>query len=174
MAHRTPHSERLTQWISDHARAVHGYLLALVRDAHAADDLTQEVFCRAWEARERYADMGKPRAYLLRIADRLACDRARRGGRERPVGDDRWHAIEPESVDGPPLETLLAAENRRQLADALAVLSEVQCRTLLLRYYGELEFSEIARVMDCPTNTVLSHARRGLEALRRQMVEKPE
>jgi RNA polymerase sigma-70 factor (ECF subfamily) len=172
MAHRTPHTERLNQWVLDHARAVRGYLAAMVRDQHAADDLLQEVFCRAWQARDRYAEQGKPRAYLLRIADRLVRDRARVAGRERPMGEEQWEQLEPVATDAAPLANLLGAENRRQLAEALDTLSDGQRRTLLLRYYGDMDFQEIADVMECPTNTVLSHARRGLMALRRQLMEK--
>jgi RNA polymerase sigma factor (sigma-70 family) len=148
--------------------------MALVREEHAADDLVQEVFCRAWESRDRYAEQGKPRAYLLRIADRLACDRARRSGRERPIDDAHWQQIEPTNPDGQPLAELLQAECRQQLEAALDMLSEPQRRTLLLRYYGDLDFDEIARIIECPTNTALSHARRGLMALRRTLVEKVE
>lgn len=172
MAHRTPHTERLNQWVLDHARAVRGYLAAMVRDQHAADDLLQEVFCRAWQARDRYAEQGKPRAYLLRIADRLVRDRARVLGRERPMGEEQWEQLEPAATDAAPLANLLRAENRRQLAEALDTLSDGQRRTLLLRYYSDMDFQEIADIMECPTNTVLSYARRGLMALRRLLVEK--
>ncbi len=174
MANRTPQTERLTEWVRDHAPAVRGYLLALVRDPHAADDLVQEVFCRAWEARQRYVEQGKPRAYLLRIADRLACDRHRVQQREHVADETQWQVIEPAAIETAPLATLLETENRRQLNDALTALSDAQRRTLLLRYYGDMEFQEIAVVMKCPTNTVLSHARRGLQALRRLLVEKCE
>ena len=173
MANRTPHTERLTEWVTDHARTVHGYLLALVHDAHAADDLTQEVFCRAWQSRDQYAEQGKPRAYLLRIADRLACDRSRVIGRERLIDHEHWQQVAPATTEQP-LADLLTAESRRQLAAALEVLTEPQRRTLLLRYFGDLDFQEIARIMECPTNTVLSHAQRGLQALRRTLVEKAE
>lgn len=172
MAHRTPHSERLTQWVHDHARAVRGYLIATVRDQHAADDLLQEVFCRAWQARDRYTEQGTARAYLLRIADRLVFDRARVVGRERPTSAEHWEQIEPTTGDGASLARLLAVESQRELADALDSLTEAQRRTLLLRYYGDMEFQDIARILDCPTNTVLSHARRALLALRRLLVEK--
>ncbi len=80
----------------------------------------------------------------------------------------------PAADDVPPLANLLGAENRRQLTEALDTLTDGQRRTLLLRYYGDMEFQEIADVMECPTNTVLSHARRGLMALRRLLVEKCE
>ncbi|HVU87238.1 MAG TPA: RNA polymerase sigma factor [Pirellulales bacterium] len=174
MAHSTPHSERLTHWVHEHARSVRGYLLAMVRDGHAADDLLQEVFCRAWQARDRYAEQGAARAYLLRIADRLVCDRGRTAQRERPMTAEQWEQFEPATTDGAALATVLGAESRQQLIEALDTLSDAQKRTLLLRYYGDLEFQEIARIMECPTNTVLSHARRGLLALRRLLVEEYE
>jgi RNA polymerase sigma-70 factor, ECF subfamily len=51
-------------------------------------------------------------------------------------------------------------------------LSPPQRRVLLLRYYGQFTFAEIAEMIDCPLNTTLSHCRRGLEALRALLVEK--
>jgi RNA polymerase sigma-70 factor (ECF subfamily) len=50
-------------------------------------------------------------------------------------------------------------------------LSPQQQRVLLLRYYGELGFAEIAAIMQCPLGTALSHCHRGLQALRKQLVE---
>lgn len=164
--------ERLTRWVCDHGRPVLGYLMALVRDRDLADDLVQEVFCRAWEARRRYREAGRERAYLLRIADRLACDWARRPRREMTVDGEDWQQIEPAQAGAPPWQQLESAEERQELQRALDTLSEPQRRTLLLRYYGQMEFSEIANLMDCPLNTVLSHARRGLLALKRLLVEK--
>jgi RNA polymerase sigma-70 factor, ECF subfamily len=170
-------ADRLAHWVREHGRAVHGYLFSLTRDRHAADDLLQDVFCRAWEARRRYVDNGRERAYLLRIADRLACDRVRRahntrGRREKLLDADRWKIIEP-IANGQPHDELLAGERQTQLNRALETLSEPQRRTLLLRYFGDLEFSDIARILDCPLNTALSHGRRGLQALRRLLVEEP-
>jgi RNA polymerase sigma-70 factor (ECF subfamily) len=164
--------ELLTRWVRDHAHAVQGFLQALVRDRDVAEDLLQEVFCRAWQARERYADRGKERSYLLRIADRLACSRGRRAKREQVLGTAEWRQIEPAEVEGHPWDGLQQAETRRQLAAALDALSEPQRRTLLLRFYGSMEFSEIAKTLDCPLNTALSHHRRGLLALRQLLQEK--
>ncbi len=170
--------ERLAGWVRDHGPSVHGYLFALVRDRHTADDLLQDVFCRAWEARHRYVESGSQRAYLLRIADRLACDCARRGRgpfgkREVLLDGEAWRTIEP-FHDAQPDDDVLAVESRQQLARALEALSEPQRRTLLLRYFGDLDFVAIARILGCPLNTVLSHGRRGLLALRRMLVEEPK
>jgi RNA polymerase sigma-70 factor (ECF subfamily) len=163
--------DRLALWVHEHGRAVRGYLLGLVRCQDTADDLTQEVFRRAWEARERYQERGQARAYLLRIADRLACDRARKTGREVTVDADDWRRLEPAGEEASPPESLAQAETRRQLAAALDGLSPNQRRVLLLRYYGDLSFQEIAETMEAPLGTVLSHCRRGLAALRKLFVE---
>ena len=169
--------ERLTRWVREHGGAVRGYALAMLRRVDMADELSQEVFCRAWAARGRYDDRGRPRAYLLRIADRLVCDAGRRAGREVAVDIETWRQIEPTCEMGEPDEELIDAEIKHELAvamdKAMESLSEPQRRVLLLRYYGQLEFAEIAATLDCPLSTVLSHCRRGLLALRKLWVEQP-
>lgn len=158
---------RMIRWVTEHGGAVRGYLLGLVRRDDLADDLAQEVFRRAWQARDRYTEQGAPRAYLLRIADRLACDHARRSHREITLDDEAWGEVEPAAAGGSPGEPLLKSEERRELAEALDQLSVPQRRVLLLRYYGDMSFEEIAATLECPLNTALSHCRRGLLALRR-------
>jgi RNA polymerase sigma-70 factor, ECF subfamily len=160
------------QWVHQYGKAVRGFLLAMVRHTDVADDLTQEVFCRAWQARSRYCEQGNARAYLLRIADRLACDRGRRSERQVNLSDNAWRQCEPCDEAGGPAGAVVVAEQMEQLAAALDRLSPIQRRVLLLRYYGQFSFAEIAGVIDCPLNTTLSHCHRGLEALRKLLVEK--
>ena len=76
---------RFVDWGREHGAAVRGYLMAMVRRADLADDLTQEVFFKAWQARDRYREQGAARAYLLRIADRLVCDLHRKRKRRAPT-----------------------------------------------------------------------------------------
>ena len=170
--HETSDQERFAEWVSQHGKAVHGFLAAMVRRADVADDLCQEVFWRAWKARERYREQGNARAYLLRIADRLVCDRSRRAEPKTNLDAETWLRHEPTSPEAEPIDAVVAAEQIRQLAKALDSLSPVQRRILLLRYYGQMGFAEIAEMVDCPLNTTLSHCRRGLEALRKLLVER--
>lgn len=162
--------ERLGRWVQNHAPAVLGFLHGLVRRRDVAEDLLQETFCRAWEARGRYVEQGKERAWLLTIADRLACDRARKHGREVELDDQGWSGVEPRQTFDP-ASRMLRQESVRQLDVALESLSDGQRRVLLLRYYGDMPFQEIARMTGQPLNTVLSHCRRGLLALRELMIE---
>jgi RNA polymerase sigma-70 factor, ECF subfamily len=146
--------QRLEDWVRQHGAAVRGYLAALAGRS-SAEDLLQEVFRRAWTALPRYREQGKSRAFLLRIADHLVIDRTR--GRMPEVQLD---------ADG-----FARREAQRQLQLALTELNEMQRRVLLLRYYGDLPFAEIADALGCPLNTVLSHCRRGLVALRKILAE---
>ena len=168
---RPSDSDAVSRWVREHGRSVRGYLLSLVRRADVADDLLQEVFRRAWQARDRYQELGHERAWLLRIADNLVCDRARRQGKERTVDEETWRQLEPTGAESPPDDRLIRQEAHTELQQALDRLTDAQQRVLLLRYYGELDFVQIAQVVDCPLSTALSHARRGLLALRKILAE---
>jgi RNA polymerase sigma-70 factor, ECF subfamily len=163
--------ERFAAWSREHLQAVWGYLLAMARHTDVADDLTQEVFCKAWQNRDRYREEGNARAYLLRIADRLLIDRGRKAGREINLDADGWNQIEPASPADAAPQSLAGAEAARQLSAALQQLSPLQCRVILLRYFGQMRFGEIAETVGCPLNTALSHCRRGLAVLREILVE---
>lgn len=164
--------EQLTRWYHEYGRAVRGYVLASVKREDVADDLLQEVFRRAWEARQRYQETGLAKAYLLRIADRLCCDWARRYGRERSMEQEHWEKHVSDSTRDP-IATAVLSEDQIRLREALNELSALQQRVLLLRYFGDLSFAEIAETVGCPLNTALSHARRALLALRKKLVEVP-
>lgn len=149
--------------------------MGTLRDRELADDLLQDVFCRAWQSRHRNRDLHSQRAYLWTIADRLARDHMRRRRRKVSVNlldESQWDKIEPKDTESMPVEVLERLEVKEQLEEALTALSKSQRRTLLLRYYGSLSFTEVAKIMDRPLNTVLSHCRRGLKTLRRLLVEK--
>ena len=172
------HRERLERWVRDHGPAVRGYLLAMTARHDVADDLLQEVLRKAWQARDNYKETGQGRAYLMRIADRLVIDRARRGGREVHLEPPAWQEVENEGVrrqgaSQSPDANLRRTEAQQQLQAALKQLTAPQQRVLLLRYYGELSFAEIAESTGLPLGTALSHARRGLLALREAMTESP-
>jgi RNA polymerase sigma-70 factor (ECF subfamily) len=168
---RQSSDDRIARWVREHGRAVRGYLLAMVRRPDVADDLMQMVFERAWRARDRYRDEGHERAYLLRIADRLVVDRSRRLGLELNVDEAVWREVEPAADLEAPPEQLARLETSQQLSAALDRLTPAQKRVLLLRFFGDMTFEEIAAALGCPLGTALSHCRRGLIALRRLLAE---
>lgn len=162
--------ELLASWVREHSAAIRGYALALVRRPDVADDVLQEVFRRAWQVRDSFRRQGQDRAFLIRIADHLVCDRARRLGRELNLDETGWQAQEPTAEGNDPAELVQWREAEQDLTIAIEQLSPAQRRVLLMRYFGGLEFADIAEQIGCPLNTALSHCRRGLQTLRKLMV----
>lgn len=152
-------------WFEGHHRIIHGYLYALTKDRHLADDLTQETFMKAWEYRERYEERGVSKAFLFQIASRSLKDHYRRK-HEVLCGEEAWSAWEREAGEPGPEESAETAEEIARMHRVMARLSRAQQEVLSLRYFSQLTFSEIARILEMPLNTVLSHARRGLAALK--------
>ncbi len=159
--------ELLARWVRDHGVAVRGYLLGTTGRHDVADDLLQDVLERAWRAMSRYQDIGQERAFLLKIADRLVIDRSRRLGLEINLDDASWCEVEPTTQTYAPLDNLAGAETTEELTSALAQLTTNQRRVLLLRFFSDMTFEEIAETMSCPLSTALSHCRRGLIAMRK-------
>lgn len=150
---------------------VRGYLWGMLSNRTVADDLLQEVFLRAWKSREQFQGTGSVRGYLLRIADRLVYDLARKKDHEKNISDEHWGQIEPVSTEASPVTQTMQAETCLQIQELLQVVPPEKRRIILLRYYGQHTFSEIAEIIDSPLNTVLSHFRRGLLLLKEKTPE---
>jgi RNA polymerase sigma-70 factor (ECF subfamily) len=165
--HESVDSERVAHWVRVHGDAVRGYLRGVVGRYDLLDDLFQEVFFRAWQGRLQYEERGCARSYLLQIADRAACDRFRRTKSESTLGDEVWSIEEPAHRSMNPAVEAANSETARRLDAALHELTSIQRRALLLRFFGQLTFEEIAGTIGCPLNTALSHCHRGLRTLRK-------
>lgn len=163
------YEERFAQWVAEFRRSIYGYLFAMTQDAHLAEDLMQETFCKAWISREQYVEQGTPGAYLFRIADRILRDYYRKK-RETLCDEETWTELALRDQDVFPDEKLQQKEEILRLQETLRSLSPIQHRVLTLRYFSQLKFAEIAQIVEMPLNTVLSHVHRGLEELRKKMV----
>jgi RNA polymerase sigma factor (sigma-70 family) len=150
------------------AGAVARYLARRVgRDL--ADDLTAEVFVRAFRARRSYQDRnGSALPWLLGIANHLVRD-DRRAERRRMSALARLVASEPEVVGHE------AAGLAPELVSELRRLPQADRDTLLLVVWGELSYEEAADALGVPVGTVRSRIARArgrlvaaLEPLRHQ------
>lgn len=143
-----------------HAVRVAGYLAWRV-GSELAEDLTAEVFARAFRARRRYRpEHDTPLPWLLGIASHLVADH-RRAERRRLRALERLAAITPlVSHDAAPaLGAELIAHLRR--------LPRAERDTLLLVVWGELTYEEAAFALGIPVGTVrsrIARARRRLAA----------
>lgn len=157
-----------------HARygaTVFGYLLHVMRERAAAEDVFQTVMTEVWRRASRYdPERGSLATWVLTIARSRAIDELRR---RRPEPLDPADLPEPGGPGGgaaapAPQDAVL---DRWRMAHLLSRLPADERRLLELRFYGELSQSEIGAQTGLPLGTVKSRMVRGLERLRGFMDE---
>jgi RNA polymerase sigma-70 factor (ECF subfamily) len=151
------------------------FLYRMVRDTAVAEDLAQEVFLRVYRARQEYAPSAKFTTWMFRIATNLALNSVR-DNRHRQMeismdqsvdmGEDEPRALEvPDRA--PSVEQELVARCRAEsIMKAIHSLPEKQRAAVLLHKYQELDYDEIARVLECSESALKSLLFRAYETLR--------
>lgn len=137
-------------------------------DRTAAEDLVQEAFVRLLRAADRIEDESRAPAYLRSIVLNLARDHNRRGLMSLRHRDAERDERPPETEVA---DRIVADAAQATLLDALRDLPPRQRDCLVLRFYLELSTTEIADTLSISPNSVKTHCRRGLIALRDRIEE---
>ena len=135
--------------LSRHQSYVYSYILFLVHTPSKADDIFQETFARAVVAirNHRYQLTGKFSAWLVRIAHNLVIDQAREVNYcNITLQEDFTHDVtNNKRYSEDPMETkLIAKQNIDTLNQLLDFLPESQREVVMLHFYEDLTFREIA------------------------------
>jgi RNA polymerase sigma factor (sigma-70 family) len=155
-----------------HGDALMRYLQRLVRSDHLAEELHQQTWASALEHLDRFdltSSGGGFKAWLYRIATNKAHDHWRARGREKSVMQNLTLIDEQTAPDAS--HRLEGAEAEAKLRIAIELLPENQKQVLLLRYYGNLKFVEIAQMLGCPLNTALGRMHKAMIRLRELLAE---
>lgn len=148
------------------ADTVYRYAAARV-GPHEAEDVTAEVFCRAWTVLPRYEQRGRPfAAWLVRIARNLLISRARRTW---PVLYD--DTVRATSGDGSFEEHLVTTLMGEALREALEHLDDRHREVLRLRYLDGLSAVEAGQRLGLGDEAVRALTYRALRSLRARQVE---
>ncbi len=118
---------------------VFSYAVTLLKDRQMAEEITQDVFFRAMNSKKQFEGRSAELTWLCAIAKNACMDELRRQNRLSPLEED----IELEDSFADKLEdkdTLL------QIHRALHVMEEPYKEVFQLRVFGELPFSDIARI----------------------------
>ena len=138
---------------------VYGLALSYLKNAHDAQDLTQDVYVQVWDRAEQYRLTGSPMGWLLAVCRNLCLMRLRREERHAALSEEEWDAI-------PARECGLDADERALLQGALASLADEERRIVLLHAVTGLKHREIAALLELPLPTVLSKYHRALKKMR--------
>ena len=142
----------------------------LLNSADGAEDATHEVFLRAQRAIGTY-DPGFPfSSWILGIASHYCVDILRRRSTEsRLFGLDENDRYEPPDRGPSPLSAVLAAERARDIRAALGELPEKYRVPLVMAYYNEWSYDQIADALSLSRNHVASLLFRGKYQLRQML-----
>ncbi len=158
--------DQFSELVKQYERLVYTVCFQLVRDASAAEDLTQETFLSAYLHRETIPK-GYERQWLGRIAANKAKDHLQSAWNRRAVLSGEENP--PVSLSPPAEEIALAREGADAIRSAVAALKEPYrpvCRLCLLE---ERTPEEAALALGRPLKTIHTQLARGKRLLRQQL-----
>jgi RNA polymerase sigma-70 factor (ECF subfamily) len=165
--------------LEKHRNPVIHFVYRMVQDRAIAEELSQEVFLRVYRSRGTYEPTARFTTWLFRIASRLALNWLRDGRNER--GHQRLDAPRDTEKDGempgrevsdrkPSVEQRMVYETRLQeIREAIALLPGKQRAAVLMHKYEEMDYSQIASVLECSESAVKSLLFRAYETLRARL-----
>lgn len=165
-------AEALGEIYRRYVRRVFGLCRYMLDSREAAEDATGEVFLKLQRSIASYdSSIPFPR-WLLRVAGNHCIDGLRRRQRGLKVFaemEDGSAVTEPATSVPSPLGAVISTEERAQVRDTIARLPETYRVPLILRYYSELSYDEIAQELGWERNYVATLIFRAKRELRRRL-----
>jgi RNA polymerase sigma-70 factor (ECF subfamily) len=158
--------------LSRHKSSVYSYIYFIVRNKELAEDIFQETFMKAIVTikQDRYTENGKFRAWINRIAHNLIIDYFRQEKNEQTISNDECEVdlfnnskLSDGTIEDELVKTQILSDVRR----LINYLPNTQREVLMLRYYEELSFKEIADITGVSINTALGRMRYAILNMRR-------
>jgi len=150
---------------------MYAYIRARVLDEHDAEDLTEQVFLRAFQTLNRYRGRGWPySAFLYRVARNLVVDHFRRARPTLPAEAAEVHPDPAPSAD----EVLIQREEHHSLQQALARLPADYQEVIRLRLLLSMPTATAAKWLGRSEGAVRVLLFRAMQALRRELGTKHE
>ena len=149
---------------TEHLNAIYRYVYFRVANVHVAEDLTEEVFIKAWTALPEYKPQGhRFTSWLYRIAKNLVIDHYRKQA-SRFEGDAQGLHRIPDSGQAPE-EQFASQEEHARLARAIQQLGDDEQHVIILRFVEGLSHREVAEAIGKSegASRVIQH--RALESL---------
>ncbi len=160
--------EDFNELVRRYERELYRYLTRYVRDASLAEDVFQNTFLQVHLKRKLYEDGRPVRPWLYAIATHQAVDALRKLGRHPTISLDQRSESQGGDTDvgalvhllvsdvPGPLAELQGEERSRWVRASVAKLPDLLRESLLMAYYQDMKYREIADALDIPVGTVKS------------------
>lgn len=155
-----------------HQTRVFSYILHIVKNKDVADDIFQETFVKAITTikQGRYTDSGKFTAWISRIAHNLIIDYYRQEKSENTVSSDDAQSDmlnRRDLCDDNIEDRMVTGQIHDDIRRIVHALPDTQREVLLMRYYRNMSFKEIADATGVSINTALGRMRYAILNMRK-------
>ncbi len=157
-------NRKVDELVEAHYAALYRYAFRLSGASSEAEDLAQEAFCQAQVKLHQLRDWDRAKAWLFTILRNVYLHRVRQSKQENLVPVDFLDEL-PERLP----ETLPEVEPA-QLQQALSELPEAFRTPVVLYYFEDFSYKDIAEQMQVPLGTVMSRLARAKAFLRRKLL----
>ena len=148
---------------------IYAYLLRSVKNYEDAEELTIEVFFKAYRALDTWKPQARFSTWLYKIAHNLSIDfhRAKSRRQTYSLDDDEFVLEEPTAVDmwSNPEWEIEEKDRHRVIREAIDQLSPKQKEVFILNRYQGLQIKEITEVLGMAEGTVKIHLHRAVKKL---------
>lgn len=152
--------------------AAYGLALRITAQPMLAEEVTQDAFLALWRTPEAFdPTRGAFRSFFLSLVHHRAVDAVRREERLRKRAE-RASNLEPvrgEDVADVVVEDAYLGVRRKEVLEALAILSPEQRQVIELAYFGGLTQTRIAERLGIPVGTVKTRTLAAMRKLRRSL-----
>ena len=160
--------------LEKHRGPVIHFLYRMVQNQAVAEELGQEAFLRVYRSRGSYEPTAKFTTWLFRIANHLALNWIRDRKNER--GQESLDEVAADGqvrqvADREPTteQQLIRQAHQAEVRRAIQSLPEKQRSAVVMHKYEEMEYSQIAGVLECSESAVKSLLFRAYETLRSRL-----
>jgi RNA polymerase sigma-70 factor (ECF subfamily) len=165
--------------VQKYRRPLVSFMYRMARNAAVAEDLAQEVFLRVYRSRESYEASAKFTTWLYRIATNLAVNHARDTRHERP--EVMVSLDEPDEATGMTMDlangemtaeqAMVRRERLMGIRRRIEALPERQRLAVVMHKYQQMDYQQIAEVLELSESATKSLLFRAYETLREQLKE---
>jgi len=163
--------------VQKYRRPIISFMYRMAHNSAAAEDLAQEVFLRVYRSRAGYEPSAKFSTWLYRIATNLGVNYARDTRHERPENITNLDEADEETGHTPDLadrspnveEDILRRERLAAIRQKVEGLPERQRMAVLMHKYQQMDYRQIAEVLNLSESATKSLLFRAYETLRTQL-----
>ena len=159
-----------------HKNRIYSYVFYIVKDRELAEDIFQETFVKVITTikQGRYVESGKFSSWITRIAHNLIIDHYRQEKSENHIqNSDMTPDVfnRKELSEGTVEDSMISSQVRVDIRKLVAALPDNQKEVLVMRYYKNMSFKEIADATNVSINTALGRMRYAIMNMRRMAEE---